>query len=149
MEYFFFIVLFFLAIPLGLFFVFKPVFNDKKIRNDVRNSDFSMKHYCFLLNCNQQEAINQLSIRNIYDSLECKLDTNNLTIVFSHLNSSIEHQLSFYVFEDQTYLKVSRVPSVYGRSNIPYKINKFFVEKIGAVPVDYSYFESTISPANH
>ena len=148
MEYIVFIILFILAIPLVLFIIFKPVSEDRKIRNNITNFDSFMQHYCFELTCNQSDAISQLSIHNVKDTLEYKFDSNHLTIVFLHLGASIEHQLSFYVFENKTYLKVSRVKFMHERSNIPLIINKFFVEKVGATPVDYSYFETIIAPLN-
>ena len=144
MEFITFISLFILLIPLTLFIIFKPVMEDKKVRNNVMNSDPLTQHYCFVLNCNQLEAIEQLTIHNIEDTLEYTFDADCLTIVFSQLGASIEHQLFFYVVENKTYLKVSRVKFMHSRSNIPLMINRFFIEKIGAVPVDYSYFVSSI-----
>ncbi len=144
MEYIVFIALFILAIPLALFLILKPVMADKKVRNNVMNSDPLMQHYCFVLNCNQSEAIEQLANRNAKDTLEYTFDADCLTIFFSHLGASIEHQLSFYVVENRTYLKVSRVKFMHSRSNIPLMINRFFIEKIGAVPVNYAYFESSV-----
>ncbi len=144
MEYIVFIALFMLVIPLALFLIFKPIMEDKKVRNNVMNSDPLMQHYCFVLNCNQSEVIKQLAIRNVKDILEYTFDADSLTIVFSHLGTSIEHQLSFCVVENRTYLKVSRVKFMHSRSNIPLMINRFFIEKIGAVPVDYAYFESSV-----
>ncbi len=143
MEYIVFIVLFILAIPLALFLIFKPVMEDKKVRNNVMNFDSLMQHYCFVLNCNQSEAIKQLAVRNVKDTLEYTFDADCLTIVFSHLGVSIEHQLSFCKVENRTYLKVSRVKFLHSRSNIPLMINRFFIEKIGAIPVDYACFESS------
>ena len=144
MEFVVFIALFILAMPLALFLIFKPVIADKKVRNNVTNSDPLTQHYCFVLNCEQNEALDKLSIRNVNDTLEYTFDRNRSIIVFSHLGASIEHQLSFYVAENKTYLKVSRVKMMHSRSNIPLMINRFFIEKIGAVPVDYSYFVSSV-----
>lgn len=144
MEYIVFIALPILSIPLALFLIFKPVMEDKKVRNNVTNSDPLTQHYCFVLDCDQSKAINQLSIHNARDTLKYTLDTDCLTIVFSRLGESIDHQLSFYVVENKTYLKVSRIKFMHSRSNIPLMINRFFIEKIGALPVDYTYFESTI-----
>lgn len=147
MEYNVFITLFILAIPLALFVIFKPIIKDKTVRNNVMNSDPSMRHYCFVLNCNQQEAIGQLSIRNVKDTPECTLDINALIITFSHIGVSIDYQLSFYTIENRTYLKVSRIKRFHNRSNIPFMINSFFINKIGAIPVDYTYFESVVCSA--
>lgn len=132
------------AIPLTLFLVFKPIMADKKARSNVTNSDPLTQHYCFVLDCGETEAIEKLSVRNVNDTLEYTFDTNRSVIAFSHLGASIEHQLSFYVVEGKTYLKVSRVKLMHDRSNVPLMINRFFIEKIGAVPVDYSCFMSSV-----
>lgn len=144
MEYIVFITLFILAIPLALFVIFKPVIKDKTVRNNVMNSDPSIRHYCFVLNCNQQEAIRQLSIRNVKDAPECTFDINTLIITFSHVGVSIDYQLSFYTIENRTYLKASRI-KFFHNGNIPFMVNSFFINKIGAIPVDYTHFESVVS----
>ena len=56
MEYIIFTILFIMAIPLLIFLILKPSMEDKKIRNNVTNSDPFTQHYCFILNCNQQEV---------------------------------------------------------------------------------------------
>lgn len=127
---------------LALLLTFKPVLEDRKIRNNVVSTDSAMRHYCYTLNCTQSELIAQLSMRNVNDVLEYTFDANRLTIVFSYLGVSMEHRLSFYSVENVTYLKVSRVRFMHSRSNIPLMVNRFFVEKIGAVPVHFIHFES-------
>jgi len=140
MEYIF-MALFILALPLVLYCIFKPVMEDRKVRNNITNSDPFMRHYWFSLDCDEQEALNQLRLCNIYDPLAYTLDEKARTIVFSHLGASIEHRFTFYVIESKTYLKVSRVRVMHDRSNIPYMINRFFVKKLGATPVDYNTVE--------
>lgn len=143
MEY---IVLMMIVLPLVLFLILKPAMADRKVRNNVNNSDLFAQHYCFVLDCNQTDALDKLSLRNVNDNLKYTLNKDWLTIVFSHFGTSVKYQLSFYVVENKTYLKVSRAQFLY-KSNIPLMINRFFIEKIGAVPVDYSYFESSICTA--
>ena len=148
MEHIVFLVLFILAIPLVLFVILKPVVEDKKIRNNVTNSDPLTQHYCFELKCNQQKAIRQLSIRNVNDTPKYTFDINSLIITFSHLGASIDYQLFFYTIGKRTYLKVSRMKFLHSKSNIPLMINRFFINKIDAIPVDYTYFESVVCSTN-
>ena len=138
MDYIF-LAFFILSVPVALYFILKPVIEDRKVRNNITNSDSFMKHYWFVLDCDEYEALKQLKLPNIYDPLEYTLDEEAQIIVFSHLGASMEHQFAFYVIENKTYLKVSRVSIEL--SNIPYIINRFFVEKIGATPVDYNTVE--------
>ena len=149
MEYIAFIIVFILLIPLVLFLILKPVIRDRKTRNNIMNSDTFSQHYCFELNCSQQEAISQLSIPNVMDKPEYTFDINSLIIAFSHNNCVVDHQLYFYTIENKTYLKVSRVNTfLFDRGIIPFMVNSFFINKIGATPVDYNYFE-TIVNATH
>ena len=137
-----------IVMPLMVFFIVKSLIAGIKAQNHVKNTDSLTQEYCFVLNCSQTDALDKLSIHNAYDCLEYRVDKDCLTIVFSHLSTSIEHKLSFYVVNHNTYLKVSRVKFVHSRSEIPLMINRFFIEKIGAVPVDYSLFQSYVcSPA--
>ena len=84
MEFVVFIALFILAMPLALFLIFKPVIADKKVRNNVTNSDPLTQHYCFVLNCEQNEALDKLSIRNVYDTLEYTFDRNRSIMAIPH-----------------------------------------------------------------
>lgn len=141
MEYVAIIALFFVFIPMFFFLIFKPVMADRKARNNINNSDTFTRNYCFLLNCSQADALDKLAIRNIYDPLECALDRDSMTIVF---DASLEYKLSFRVVNNKTYLKVSKSKDPLYRGNIPLMINRFFIEKIGAIPVDYSFYRSHI-----
>lgn len=40
------------------------------------------------------------------------------------------------------------IQMIHDRSNIPFMINRFFIEKCGAEPVDYHYFRSLESSVN-
>ena len=144
MEDVVFIALFFIATLLVLFLIFKPVSKDRKARNNVTNFDLLTQHYCFILTNDQSNAINQLATRNINDILEYVFDADCKTIVFKRFGASVECKLSFYIVENKTYLKVSRVKLLHATGNIPLMINRFFIEKIGAIPVDYTHFRTIV-----
>lgn len=141
----FFCILFISLTPIALYLILKPIKEDWKLRNNVNNSDVFSRHYCYALNCTQQEAIKQLSLRNIHDALDCSLDENTNMVKLMHLNASIEYQLLFYTIENKTYLKVSRTHILHERSNIPYLVNRFFMEKLDAQPMDHATFEALIN----
>lgn len=143
-----FCILFIALVPITLYLIFKPIMEDRNLRNNVNNSDAFSRHYCYALNCTQQEAIKQLSLRNIHDALDCSLDENANTVKLMHLNASIEYQLLFYTVENRTYLKVRRAHLLHERSNIPYLVNRFFIEKLDAQPMDHAAFEALINTVN-
>ena len=148
MEYFVLAVLFVAAIIVALFLIFKPVIEDKKVRKNVGNSDRITQHYCFLLHCTENETIECLSAHNVNDVLEYTFDTEALPICFNRNSTTIEHKLSFYHIENLTYLKVSRVKLMHDKSNIPIMINRFFIEKLAAEPIDYAAFEKIVCPVS-
>lgn len=140
-----FVILFAVCFPLVLLLIFIPVIRDKKARNGVTNFDTFSKNYSYLLNHSQESVLELLSIKNSKDILDYTFDSNAMIIRFEDLNATIDYQLSFYYIDNKTFLKVSRIHLIHDRSNIPYMINRFFIEKIGAEPVDYHYFEGLIS----
>ena len=69
MEYLF-VVLLAIAIPVALFIIFRPAIEDRKVRNNVKNSDVFTQHYCFVLDCDEATVIKKLSVCNIKDALK-------------------------------------------------------------------------------
>lgn len=138
-------MLFFLTCILTLYIILKPYFIDKKTRNNIINFDSFMNNYIFVVNENIQNIIERLSIHNVYDKLEYTFDTEDLTICFKHLTVKLQYQLQFISTTNScTYLLVSKVYLVHGKSNIPFMINDFFINKLNAQPLDYITFERTV-----
>ena len=52
-------------------------------------------------------------------------DETNLVITFIHLGVKIKYQLYFVEIENCTYLHVSQIYWLHGKSNIPYMLNAF------------------------
>ncbi|MBQ3330671.1 MAG: hypothetical protein IJG87_05785 [Ruminococcus sp.] len=148
MEPIVFIILFVACVPLVLLIIFVPVIKDKKARNGVTNYDTFSKNYSFVLDCSKEKAIELLLQKSVADTLNYSFDQNSMIIQFEHLNAIIEYQLMFYTFENRTFLKVTRIQMIHDKSNIPFMINRFFIEKCGAEPVDYQCFRSLESSVN-
>ena len=142
MKYIVFAILVIVFVLLVLCFIFYPVYNDKKARNNVMNFDTFSKNFSFVLDCSKEKAIELLLQKSVADTLNYSFDQNSMIIQFEHLNAIIEYQLMFYTFENRTFLKVTRIQMIHDKSNIPFIINRFFIEKCGAEPVDYQYFRS-------
>lgn len=136
-----FAVCYLIAITSIVHFAVKTGREDSKLRNHVNNMDASMSQYCFALDFDQQEMIRRLSVPNIHDALEYTLDADILRITFLQYGvKTLTYRLDFFVVEGRTYLKVSCTKTVYGKSRIPFYINRFFIEKTGAIAVDYIDF---------
>lgn len=145
MEVIFYIIIFlFVLCPLTLFIIFKPYYDDKRIRKNVVNFDSTMKNYSFLLEMDSQTAIDMLAIQNVKDVPEFSFNKDTSTITFQHLNAKTEYQLTFITHDSHTYLKVERI-NFLCKNNIPYLINSFFISKLGATPIEYIQLESLIT----
>ena len=122
--------------------IFKPMFADRKARNGVDNCDLFSGNYHFLLENDRVSALKELSARNVFDTLEYTFHADTSTITFNHLSAKIDYRLTFIERSGCTYLKVSRIPRLHERSNIPYMINTFFIRKLNATPIDSTFFSS-------
>jgi len=142
MGFLFAFAVFYLIAVIGIvYFCIKNGREDSKLRNHVNNMDASMSQYCFALDFDQQEMIRQLSVPNIHDVLEYTLDADALRITFFQYGvKSLTYRLDFFVVKDRTYLRVNCVETIYGKTRIPFYINRFFIEKTGAIAVDYMEF---------
>ena len=148
MHYWVFVILLIVMLPFVLLLILKPVYNDKKARGKVINFDSFLKNYSFVLDCSQNDAVYLLSKKNAKDTLNYTFRQSSMIIRFEYLNASIEYQLSFYIIDNKTYLEASQLHFMVEKSNIPFMINRFFIEKIGATPIDYHYFKSIVKLNN-
>lgn len=139
MEPILFIPIFVIACGVILFLIFKPVLKDRKARNGITNFDTTMRNYCFCLKIDEQEALTKLSNPNPSDPLEYTYNENNRVITFLYYGAKVDYQLSCVQIEGQTWLHISQI-SLLSRGNIPYAINSFFINKLAAIPTDYSAF---------
>ena len=143
-----FYILFIVCVPLVLLLIFIPMIKDKKVRNGVVNTDTFSWNYYYALNRSQENVVDLLSQKSDEDIMQYSFDRVSMIIRFRNLIATIDYQLSFYSIDNKTFLKVSQIQLIYDKSNIPYMINRFFIEKIGADPVDYHYFEGLVNSSN-
>ena len=136
-----FAVVYLIVVIVIVYFCVKTGREDSKLRNLVNNMDASMSQYCFALDIDQQEMIRRLSVPNIHDALEYTLDADTLRITFLQYGvKALIYRLDFFVVEGRNYLRVSCVETIYGKTRIPFYLNRFFIEKTGAIAVDYMEF---------
>lgn len=143
-----FIVLFAVCVPLVLLLVFIPVIKDNKARNGVTNFDTFSRNYSYLLICSQENVVDMLSQKSDGDIMQYSFDLNSMIIRFEQLNATFDYQLSFHSIDNKTFLKVTQIHLIHDKSNIPLMLNRFFIKKIGAEPVDYQYSEGLVSLVN-
>lgn len=128
----------------ALFLLLKTFLKEDEIHGYVNNRDSRAQHYSFELSGSKNDAIAQLSVCNVADVMKYTFDAGSLHIKFEDLHIWVDHSLTFYDVGDVTYLKVTRVDHLFGRDNIRPLINRFFIEKIAARPIEYLAFEEKI-----
>ena len=141
-----FLVIFFgVLAPAALFFILFGIKKDRESRNNVENID-SYRNQYFLVPCGKSKAIEILSTRNAKDAIKYDFDPLTLKIRFEEYHSvlSVEYPLSFYEVEEQTFLKVGDLHHLTQTGVSKHKINLLFVEKTGAVPIDYRRFDAVV-----
>lgn len=143
-----FIVLFAVCVPLVLLLIFIPVIKDNKARNGVTNFDTFSRNYSYLLNCSQENATDLLSKKSEKDILNYLFDQNALIIQFEHSGVTVDYQLSFYTIDNKTFMRATKMDLIHDKTNIPFMVNTFFINKIGAEPFDYHYFEGLVNSSN-
>jgi len=148
MEPIVFIVLFAVCVPIVFLIIFVPVIKDKKARNGVMNYDTFSKNYSYLLNCSQENATDLLSKKSEKDILNYLFDQNALIIQFEHSGVTVDYQLSFYTIDNKTFMRATKMDLIHDKTNIPFMVNTFFINKIGAEPVDYQLFEKSENTAH-
>ena len=143
MEIFIYIIAFLLLCIVTVYGILKSYFKDRKVRNGVMNSDTFMRRYVYALKCGKQDVIDKLSTHSAYDKPEYLFDEEALIITFIHLNAKSKYQLSFIERDNCNYLYVHQIDWLQ-KSHIPYMINEFWIKKVDAVPVEYSFFEKNV-----
>ena len=141
------IVFVFIIVPLALLAILLPMIKDEKAKKGVSNSDAFYKNFSFALKCTQQEAMEKLAVKEKSDALNYDYYPLSNKMLLRGGNYIYEYSLTYYTVGDETYLKVdySKLLELTKRDyyyNLQYMINMFFINKLGAVPIDYKYFQS-------
>lgn len=113
---------------------------DRKVRSGVNNTDTFSQNFCYVTKMDKKSIIERLSIHSGYDKLEYTFDSTKHIITFINFGTKTEYQLQFIEKLDCTYLEASRIHFFSNERSDIYKINPFFVTKLGVEPFDYSEY---------
>ncbi len=115
------------------------IFYSKRTTSIV-NSDTFMRKFVFKVNFPPQEILRLLSTRNVNDNLNCTLNAENTSLIFSDVSSSREYYISIVSMEDWSLLRVYQVALIGSKSSVPYKLNSFIINKLNAEPIPFSKY---------
>ena len=129
---------------LVVFLVLRPVYRDAKARKGVRNTDARTCNFVFVLPSSPQDALERLCRKEDDDLLGYTFYEDAMILRLDHWDVSIEYALTFHPIEGRTYLMLTRQGILHGKSNLPLLVNRFIIQKTGAVPADYRTFQAKI-----
>ena len=136
---FLFIFVIFPALTLGcLYIIFRPMYKNREITNGILNFDGSMRKFVFRIDLSKDEFFSKLKSRNACDTMEYSLNADLTGITFKELGSRLEYGIEIIPCDGYLILRVKQISLLYGKTNIPYHVNEFWICKFNAKPIDYS-----------
>lgn len=145
MDFLYFALAFIVLISIALYFIFAPVFRERKTTNSIRNQDALSQNYLFKVNHPKQEFIRLMSLPNGSDTLEYVFDEKTMVVTFLKYAANIPYTVFIKECDGGCYVKLTRNVLIGNRSNIPYQINEFMIKKFAAELLPYEEYKNIIT----
>lgn len=144
MEYLVFAIIFLLVlIPIvlgSLIPIYKKHF---KVTGNIINYDTMMQRFIYKVYMSEEEIINALKEQYETDELFCEFDFDKTIIKISqYYGETLEYFFEIKVLDEYSILKLNRVTLIGMKSDIPFKLNPFFVKKLNAELIPYAQYET-------
>lgn len=122
-----------------------------KATGSIVNYDRKMTKFVYKVYMSSEEIINSLKIMNVKDELSCTFDFERNIVIFTDILTSYVYKgingKYFYEIQEYDGFSILKLSSVYPLSNgrnvrtdIPWKLNPFMVNKINAEIVPFSQY---------
>lgn len=123
-----------------LYLVLAPSLQNEQVSGGTVNYDKLMQDYLFKSELSREELLCRLEHLPVSakDKIRCSLDRDTMTLTFSHRGVSIPYTLTVQEREDGCTVRLHKNVPTGPKSNIPFYINGFMIEKIGAELLPYS-----------
>ena len=138
--YFFVILFFAVLIPVVLYLIFKPMFQQRKLLNGVVNYDTFMRKFVFQIAFTREEFYSKMKTHNVFDVLEYDFDEQNSVVTFKRYNAKFPYKIEIDEFKESIVLRVEQIPLVMDKGNVPYYINEFFIKNFDAKPLEFKQY---------
>lgn len=141
------IVLIIVFAALLLIFILHPFCKGCRCRKTVPDTDAVSRRYVFLLppELSQiSEVIGKLKAANAGDTMRYEFDAFTLQIAFWHCFRRTDYRLLFVPVNGRMYLRLEQLSHISG-GMLPCQMTVFFRKKLGAEPVDYSFYERLVN----
>ena len=141
MEFLFFAIFFFvILIPLVLGIIIPIDKKHRSVTGGIINYDSTMRKFVYKINLSYQQVVDLLNEKNDVDELSCTFDFDRAIIRFSEYGSHREYYFQIQECSDFSILRLEQVELIGMQSQIPYKLNPFFVSKLQAEIVSFSQY---------
>lgn len=133
------ILVVFILIPAGIYFIFKPMVRQSRILKGVENYDALMRKFIFRVDMSKAEFFAVLRQNDSSDVLMFHLKDES-TIVFEKDLVKMTYGFSVEELDGFIVLRVQQAHSLHSKTNIPYFVNEFWITKVGAKPLPFSSY---------
>lgn len=141
MEFIYFTLFFFvILIPLILGVIIPICKKHSKTTGSIINYDSTMKKFVYKINLSNQQIINLLNTKNVFDELSCDFDFEKSVIRFSEYGSHRDYYFQVQECNGFSILRLEQVALLGMQSYIPYKLNPFMVSKLQAEIIPFSQY---------
>lgn len=125
-----------------LYAVLAPSMLNKRATNDVCNTDEAMKNYLYKTALSQEEFLSELEHLPVKrkDKLTCSFYPATMRITFATRKVRTPFMIAVHDRGDHRIVHLLKNELSSPRSNIPYYINPFLIEKLGLEPIDYQTY---------
>ena len=94
------------AVPVALYLIFKPMFQQRKLLNGVINYDTFMRKFVFQIDFTKEEFYSKLKIHNVNDILEYDFDEQSSVVTFKRYNARFPYKIEIDKFKESIALRV-------------------------------------------
>lgn len=122
---------------LAFLLIFSHIKKYQKITHNVNNTDAFTRKFIFNVQLTKEEFLIKLKIPNVNDKLEYELNDECTIITFKKDFSKISYNLKVIEIDKELQIRVEQIQIFYGKTNIPFLINEFFISKFNAKPIKY------------
>lgn len=127
----------FIVVPLFLFVILKPVYDNYKSTDGIVNTDVFSREFVFKADKSREEIVRLLSVTNEYDEPQGIYNAKSETLTLSGLGATIKYKIAITEKEGYCIIRVKQITIIHRRSNLPYHLNRFIIRKLGAEPIPF------------
>ena len=112
----------------------------RRASEGIINHEGGMRKFVYQIHLQYDDVVRLLSVQNDLDELTCEFDIDRSIVKFSEYGSYRTYYFRVQPYDGSYILQLEQVASVGMKSHVPFKLNPFLVEKLGAKIVPFSEY---------